>query len=188
MRWIVCGGALAAWLMAASTCSATPSSKRIDLSVAQDASGQCVVRWRGQPLTPKTTAELKQAAGDGAQIQVVGGAAVPYRCVGGAIYTMQAAGIDKIGFVGEPPSNGVVLTVPAGRCVPSIDGRPTTLKKLLPLAERWGKQDTEIHFQPDINASYKCVDSVLKVLKDANVGKLGFIGNEAYIPTQDTGK
>ncbi len=31
---------------------------------------------------------------------------VPYRCVGGAIYTMQMAGFAKVGFISEPPPGG----------------------------------------------------------------------------------
>jgi biopolymer transport protein ExbD len=30
----------------------------------------------------------------------------PYRCIGGAIYTMQAAGFAKVGFISQPPAPG----------------------------------------------------------------------------------
>ena len=30
----------------------------------------------------------------------------PYRCIGGAIYTMQRAGFMRIGFISEPPPRG----------------------------------------------------------------------------------
>ena len=30
----------------------------------------------------------------------------PYRCIGGAIYTMQRAGYARIGFISEPPPTG----------------------------------------------------------------------------------
>ena len=31
---------------------------------------------------------------------------VPYRCIGGAIYTMQRAGFARIGFISAPPPEG----------------------------------------------------------------------------------
>ena len=31
----------------------------------------------------------------------------PYRCVGGAIFTMQRAGFARVGFISEPPAGGV---------------------------------------------------------------------------------
>jgi len=40
--------------------------------------------------------------------------------------------------------------------------------------------EPELHFQPDPNARYEVVDSVLAIIKRANVTKLGFIGNEQY--------
>ena len=30
----------------------------------------------------------------------------PYRCIGGAIFTMQRAGFARIGFISEPPPGG----------------------------------------------------------------------------------
>jgi biopolymer transport protein ExbD len=32
----------------------------------------------------------------------------PYRCIGGAIFTMQRAGFTRVGFISEPPPGGVV--------------------------------------------------------------------------------
>jgi biopolymer transport protein ExbD len=31
----------------------------------------------------------------------------PYRCIGGAIFTMQRAGFARVGFISEPPPSGV---------------------------------------------------------------------------------
>ena len=39
----------------------------------------------------------------------------------------------------------------------------------------------ELHLQPDPNARYELVDEVLAVTKRANVEKMGFVGNEAYM-------
>ena len=39
----------------------------------------------------------------------------------------------------------------------------------------------ELHLQPEPNARYELVDEVLAVTKKANVTKMGFVGNEAYM-------
>ena len=38
----------------------------------------------------------------------------------------------------------------------------------------------ELHLQPEAEARYDLVDQVLVVTKQANVSKMGFVGNEAY--------
>jgi biopolymer transport protein ExbD len=38
----------------------------------------------------------------------------------------------------------------------------------------------ELHLQPEAEARYDMVDQVLVVTKQANVSKMGFVGNEAY--------
>ena len=32
----------------------------------------------------------------------------PYMCIGGAIYNMQLAGFQKVGFISEPPAGGTI--------------------------------------------------------------------------------
>ena len=39
----------------------------------------------------------------------------------------------------------------------------------------------ELHLQPEPEARYELVDEVLAVTKRANVTKMGFVGNEAYM-------
>jgi biopolymer transport protein ExbD len=39
----------------------------------------------------------------------------------------------------------------------------------------------ELHLQPEPTARYELVDQVLAVTKKANVTKMGFVGNEAYM-------
>jgi len=39
----------------------------------------------------------------------------------------------------------------------------------------------ELHLQPEAEARYEVVDEVLAVTKKANVSKMGFVGNEAYM-------
>ena len=31
----------------------------------------------------------------------------PYRCIGGAVFTMQRAGFARVGFISEPPAGGI---------------------------------------------------------------------------------
>ena len=31
----------------------------------------------------------------------------PYKCIGGAIFTMQRAGFARVGFISEPPAGGI---------------------------------------------------------------------------------
>jgi biopolymer transport protein ExbD len=39
----------------------------------------------------------------------------------------------------------------------------------------------ELHLQPEPEARYELVDEVLAITKRANVEKMGFVGNEAYM-------
>jgi biopolymer transport protein ExbD len=101
----------------------TTKPENVSLSVVQDGSGNCAVYWN---LTRVTHDELLKRAVDKLQAEVkrLGGAAnltpddlpeahirgdvdVPYKCVGGAIYTMQMAGFAKVGFISQPPPNVV---------------------------------------------------------------------------------
>jgi len=40
--------------------------------------------------------------------------------------------------------------------------------------------EPELHFQPNPDAKYEKVDTVLAVIKRSGISKLGFIGNEQY--------
>ncbi len=54
--------------------------------------------------------ERQKAAGSPIELPEVhirGDASTEYRCVGGAIYAMQRAGYQKIGFISEPPAGMV---------------------------------------------------------------------------------
>ena len=84
--------------------------------------GQCEVYWglervNSQQLLDKAVQKLE------ALVRSVGGAEhiteenmpeahirgdinTPYRCIGGAIFTMQRAGFARIGFISEPPPTG----------------------------------------------------------------------------------
>ena len=57
----------------------------------------------------KLEADIKNAGGvenltpdDLPELHILGDINVPYRCIGGTIYTMQRAGFPKVGFISEP--------------------------------------------------------------------------------------
>ena len=58
--------------------------------------------------------EIDRQGGAGApglelpEAHIRGDVNTPYMCIGGAIYTMQRAGFQKVGFISEPPPNGAV--------------------------------------------------------------------------------
>jgi biopolymer transport protein ExbD len=90
-----------------------------------DGSGQCEVYWGGAPidsvqLLKKGQDKLEQLIKDIGgvdkiteetmpEVHIRGDINTPYQCIGGAIYTMQFAGFQKIGFISEPaPGTAVV--------------------------------------------------------------------------------
>jgi biopolymer transport protein ExbD len=96
--------------------------ENINLTVKAGPGGVCEVYWN---LTKVNSAELLQRAADEltARVAAVGGAQnitednmpeahiradidTPYRCVGGAIFTMQRAGYARIGFISQPEPHG----------------------------------------------------------------------------------
>jgi len=95
--------------------------ENVNLTVRAEGN-QCEVYWN---LTKVTSDELYQRAQAHLEEQIrnVGGRQnltednmpeahirgdvdTPYRCIGGAIYTMQRAGFARIGFISEPPPEG----------------------------------------------------------------------------------
>ncbi|MEO8547320.1 MAG: biopolymer transporter ExbD [Sphingomicrobium sp.] len=101
----------------------TTKPENVNLSVKGEPDGSCGVYWN---LTKVSSAELLDRAVKKLeeQIKAVGGVDnineenmpeahirgdinTPYRCVGGAIYTMQRAGFARVGFISEPPPGGV---------------------------------------------------------------------------------
>jgi biopolymer transport protein ExbD len=43
------------------------------------------------------------------EVHIRGDINTPYQCIGGAIYTMQYAGFQKIGFISEPAPGSAML-------------------------------------------------------------------------------
>jgi biopolymer transport protein ExbD len=78
----------------------------------------CNVYWGMSPVTAdellnraveKLKAEIDRQGGvnnpdlELPEAHIRGDVNTPYRCIGGAIYTMQRAGFAKVGFISEPP-------------------------------------------------------------------------------------
>ena len=98
--------------------------ENVSLTVRGGPGGACEVYWN---LTPVTNQELLErgvkALED--QIERVGGVQnineenmpevhirgdinTPYKCIGGAVFTMQRAGFARVGFISQPPAGGPV--------------------------------------------------------------------------------
>ncbi len=93
--------------------------ENVNLSV-RAVNGQCEVYWglsrvNSEDLLTRAVAKLEQ------EIEKQGGPAnvtelpeahirgdinTPWRCLGGAIFTMQRAGFSRVGFISEPPPRG----------------------------------------------------------------------------------
>jgi biopolymer transport protein ExbD len=80
----------------------------------------------------------------------------------------------------DPVKNKVVIT-PEGAIL--WNGAPVnevTLRQYLDISQTMTPVP-ELHLQPDPNARYEIVDTVLAITKHAHVENMGFVGNEAYI-------
>jgi biopolymer transport protein ExbD len=100
----------------------TTKPENVNLSVRSDGAGGCEVYWgltrmNSQQLLDRAVEKLK------AEIDKQGGPAnvtelpeahirgdinTPYKCIGGAVFTMQRAGFSRVGFISEPAPGGVV--------------------------------------------------------------------------------
>ena len=102
----------------------TTKPENVSLSVRGNGAGGCEVYWG---LTKVNSEELLERAVEKLEneIERVGGAEnlteetmpeahirgdvnTPYRCIGGAIFTMQRAGFARVGFISEPAPGGTV--------------------------------------------------------------------------------
>ncbi len=94
----------------------TTKPENVSLSVTGEG-GQCQVYWSQSRVThgellDKAVAKLKADIArlgtninpdDLPEAHIRSDINTPYHCVGGTIYTMQAAGFAKVGFISEPP-------------------------------------------------------------------------------------
>lgn len=141
----------------------------------------CEYKAEGRKFTEKQLNHRAQVwARQERVIEVAGDRRIAFRCVGNAMFIVQNAGVERVSFTGKPIRAGVVLlTLPAQGCIPMVDGDPLTMEQLGPAAKRWGRDKAKLHFQPDPNADFHCVDAVMTVLRANYPMKMGFVGNEA---------
>jgi biopolymer transport protein ExbD len=101
----------------------TTKPENVSLSVKGEADGSCGVYWGITKVSAtelldrgvaKLRREIEKQGGVNApglelpEAHIRGDVNTPYRCIGGAIYTMQLAGFSRVGFISEPPPGGSV--------------------------------------------------------------------------------
>jgi biopolymer transport protein ExbD len=98
----------------------TTKPENVNLSIRAPG-GQCEVYW-GLTRVNSTElldrgvaalrAEIDRQGGPGAvtelpEVHIRGDVDTPYRCIGGAVFTMQRAGFQRVGFISEPTPRGM---------------------------------------------------------------------------------
>lgn len=94
--------------------------ENVNLSVRGDGAGGCEVYWNLTPvdneqLLDRAVEKLEQTIEDVGGVDnlteetmpeahIRGDVDTPYKCIGGAVFTMQRAGFARVGFISEPPT------------------------------------------------------------------------------------
>ncbi|MEO8176553.1 MAG: biopolymer transporter ExbD [Sphingomicrobium sp.] len=102
----------------------TTKPENVNLSVRGAPDGSCEVYWNLQKVSSKELLdravkkledEIKRVGGvdninedNMPEAHIRGDIDTPYKCIGGAVYTMQRAGFARVGFISEPPPGGNV--------------------------------------------------------------------------------
>ena len=102
----------------------TTKPENVSLSVRGDGAGGCEIYWNLQRMNSEQLLEaaVKQLEGEierqggvdniteenMPEAHIRGDVNTPYKCIGGAIFTMQRAGFSRVGFISEPPPGGAV--------------------------------------------------------------------------------
>lgn len=102
----------------------TTKPENVSLSVRGGPGDTCEVYWGLTKVgaeelleraAKKLEDEVKKAGGPEAiteenmpEAHIRGDVNTPYKCIGGAVFTMQRAGFARVGFISEPPPGGVV--------------------------------------------------------------------------------
>ena len=97
--------------------------ENVNLSVRGGPGGTCEVYWNltrvnSDELLTRAVDKLEQLIEDVGGVENVteenmpeahirGDVNTPYKCIGGAIFTMQRAGFARVGFISEPPAGAV---------------------------------------------------------------------------------
>ena len=80
----------------------------------------------------------------------------------------------------DPIKNKIVITQPGAILWNGTPVNQVQLRQFLDVTQQMDPVP-ELHLQPEPEARYELVDQVLAVTKEANVTKMGFVGNEAYM-------
>ena len=100
----------------------TTKPENVSLTVRAAATGECEVYWNLKRVNSEQLLDMAVKKLE-AQIKAVGGVQniteenmpeahsrgdinTPFRCIGGAMYTMQRAGFARVGFISEPDPTG----------------------------------------------------------------------------------
>ena len=98
--------------------------ENVNLSVREEDDGTCGIYWdltrmNSEELLDAAVAKLEDAIEQAGGVENIndenmpeahirGDVNTPYRCIGGAIFTMQRAGFARVGFISEPPPGTAV--------------------------------------------------------------------------------
>jgi biopolymer transport protein ExbD len=101
----------------------TTKPENVSLSVRGDGNGGCEVYWNLKKVNStdlldmavkKLQDEVNKLGGPGnvteenmPEAHIRGDINTPYKCIGGAVFTMQRAGFARVGFISEPPPGGM---------------------------------------------------------------------------------
>ena len=101
----------------------TTKPENVSLTVRGSADGGCEVYWNltkvdSKDLLDRAVKKLEQeierlggvqnvTPENMPEVHIRGDVNTPYKCVGGAIFTMQRAGFARVGFISEPPAGSV---------------------------------------------------------------------------------
>ena len=104
----------------------TTKPENVNLSVRGDGAGGCEVYWNLTKVDSKDLLdravkkledEIERQGGveniteeNMPEAHIRGDVDTPYKCVGGAVYTMQRAGFARVGFISEPPAGSGNVT------------------------------------------------------------------------------
>ncbi len=80
----------------------------------------------------------------------------------------------------DPVKNKIVITTSGEILWNGAPVAPEQLRQYLELSQQI-QPIPELHLQPEPEARYEVVDEVLAITKRAQVEKMGFVGNEAYM-------
>ena len=97
--------------------------ENVSLSVSSSPDGKCLVYWNmtqvnSQELldrgVAKLKAEIERLGSDITpdtlpEVHIRGDVNTPYRCIGGAVYNMQRAGFQKVGFISQPAPGSIPI-------------------------------------------------------------------------------